>query len=198
MFYWSILQRPDDELIKKVFLAQKQFPTKKCWVSKVEEDLEQCQIDLNAEQIKQLSKNNFKNIVKDKTKKKAMEYLENLQLKHKKSSKLTQSLKMQPYLVNDQLTTLQKQLLFKLKCNMTPNKLSYKSQYISDLSCRLCRDPNSEESLEHLLLCSFTNNHPNLTQIPKVKIDDIYGTIKQQVQALKVWEVIFQLLPEPK
>ena len=45
----------------------------------------------------------------------------------------------------------EKQLLFKLKVRMTPNKNNFKSKYGNDLTCTLCKDENSLEDLPHLL-----------------------------------------------
>ena len=46
MYYWSMLQKNETEIAKQVFLAQKEFPSKKTdWFKQVYENLEYCNIE---------------------------------------------------------------------------------------------------------------------------------------------------------
>ena len=47
MFLWTILQKSNDELVKRVFLAQMEFPSKNSWVSTIQRDLKECSIYLS-------------------------------------------------------------------------------------------------------------------------------------------------------
>ena len=84
-----------------------------------------------------MSKFKFKQIVKEQITQKACEYLTELQMKHSKSLFLHQESSMKEYLTTDQLTVAQKQLLFKLRSRVTPNKSNYKNKYKNDMSCTL-------------------------------------------------------------
>ena len=117
MFYWTILNKSDSELVKQVFTTQGQFPSKKKddWVSEVQGDLKNCNINLSDDEIKKMSQYKFKKIVKEQIQLKVMAHLFTLQNKHSKSEKLVFKEKMQPYLTSTELSTANKQILFKVR-----------------------------------------------------------------------------------
>ena len=89
MYYWTILNKSDKELVKKVFSIQKQFPTSDDWIVDVEENLQYCQINLSEKQIKNMKKQAFKKIVKKHITLKAEEYLSALRESHSKTEKIS-------------------------------------------------------------------------------------------------------------
>ena len=60
MYYWEILHKSDDELVKKVLRAQQLSPVKHDWCITVQEDLKNLEIDLNEEEICSMKKLQFK------------------------------------------------------------------------------------------------------------------------------------------
>ena len=66
MFYWNILQKGKDELVRKVFNSQKAFPVKNDFVCQIESDLEVCGIESDEEEISKMKKQRFKNLVDEK------------------------------------------------------------------------------------------------------------------------------------
>ena len=195
MFYWTMLNKSENEIAKQVFEAQKEFPGKKMdWVRQVKEDFMFCEMDYEESEIKTMKREYFKKIVEEKLKMKAKEYLTALQMKHSKSMYLYQSEKMAEYLRCDQISVKQKKLLFKLRVGTTPNKTNYKKKYENNLHCSLCLDQQSEESLEHLLNCTFLKGKPYLVQhLESIKVNDIYGDLDSQIKAVKVWAKIFRI-----
>ena len=193
MYYWTILKKSESELVKRVFLALKEFSTKSDWMSQVTEDLKFCEIDLSDEQISAMSRYKFKSLVDKKIKEKAACYLSELQMKHSKSMILHQDSQIKEYLTSHRLSTHEKQLLFRLRTRTTPNKTNYKNRYKDDLSCILCKDPNTEENLSHLLRCPFLQTKPQLGDIQSVKSEDIFGSLDDQVRSVKVWDKIFRI-----
>ena len=126
MFYWTILQKSDNELVKMFFSAQKKFPgKKKDWIRQVAEDLEYLDIKNTEEEIMTMKKQTFKSLVNEKIKVKAFEYLAGLHMKHSKFRYLCQEQGMQEYLTSNELSTREKQLLFRLRSRTTPNKTNY-------------------------------------------------------------------------
>ena len=67
MYYWGILQKSDNELVKKVFRAQQLSPVKHDLCLKVQEDLEYLEIDLNGEEICSMKKIQFKKLMNSKS-----------------------------------------------------------------------------------------------------------------------------------
>ena len=193
MYLWTILRKSESELVKRVFLAMQEFPAKNGtdWASQVSQDLADCEIFYTQEEISKMSKFKFKQIVKKQITQKACEYLTELQMKHSKSLFLYQESTMKEYLSTDQLTVAQKQLLFKLRSRVTPNKSNYKNKYKNDMSCTLCKDNQTEENLSHLLCCPFLTQL--VTDINTIQCQDIFGNLGQQVKAVKNFEKIFKI-----
>ena len=67
MFLHHILQQKKDSLIHKFFTTQMNSPTQNDWVSSVLEEQEELEINLELEEIEEMSKNRFKSIVKEKS-----------------------------------------------------------------------------------------------------------------------------------
>ena len=75
-------------MIFKVYKAQKLSPVLGDWVLLLDKDKQQFQINLSDEEVSNISKERFKNIVKNKAKEITIEYLENLKKKKSKSKQL--------------------------------------------------------------------------------------------------------------
>ena len=199
MFYWTLMHKGEEELAKRVFVAMNEFGTKGDWITKTKEDMINCDINLTDEEIFAMSEWKFRKLVNKKIKERSVQYLTELQIKHTKSMFLHQGPTIAEYLTTEQLNTKQKQLLFKLRSGVTPNKSNYRTKYKDDLSCILCRDQNTVEDLHHLLQCSFLLGQPELVrQISSIKPDDIYGTLANQITAVRTWENIFKIYTDYK
>ena len=51
MYYWTLLNKGKEELVKRVFLAMNEFNEKTDWLTQVKDDLTACSIDLTQEEI---------------------------------------------------------------------------------------------------------------------------------------------------
>ena len=74
-FLHYILHENESSLIHQFLVAQAKNPSKSDWVKTVTNDLQELNIQLNFEDIKNISKSMFKNLVKDKVKIKTFQYL---------------------------------------------------------------------------------------------------------------------------
>ena len=196
MYYWTILRKSESELVKQVFIAQQEFPDKNRsdWVSQVRQDLIACEIFQTDEEIRKMSKYKFKMLVNRAIKQNCRSYLTEMQMKHSKTMYLEQGSVMKEYLKTDQLSLKEKQLLFKLRVRMTPNKTNFPKKYKDNVSCSLCKKLGSVENLLHLLHCPFLTNHPDMCgDIGTIEAGDIFGDLKQQVKAVKIWMKIFKI-----
>ena len=115
MYYWTILQKNESELVKTVFNAQRDFPEEGCWISEVQGVLKSCEIHYTEEEISKMSQFKFKQIVKEKIQLQVLAYLVTLQNKHTKSENLHLASNMQEYLRSNELSLSQKKLLFRLR-----------------------------------------------------------------------------------
>ena len=151
MYYWTILQKEDNELVRKVFETQRLLSNKNDWVLQLKSDLEECNITLPEKEIKSMKKETFKNIVKKQIKMLSMNYLINLRSKHSKTENLLLEKELKPYLKSSKLTLEEKKLLFAMKTRSVNVKTNFKNGF-SNLLCRLCAKPGEDESELHYAL----------------------------------------------
>ena len=151
MYYWHILAKPEKELVKRVFNAQKTFPVKNDWIFQIKEDLLSCGIELSENEITNMKKCTFKKLVDEKVQNLSFSFLISLKNKHSKSENLTISDCMQSYLRNNNLSIEEKKLMFRLKNRLIDVKVNFKKKYNDSLECRLCG--GNEESQQHLTTC---------------------------------------------
>ena len=151
LYYWNILQKDEEELVRKVFNAQKSFPVRNDWIHQIQNDLETCGVEKSEEEISKMKKSTFKKLVDGKIQEISASYLISLKNKHSKSEHLKYSTVMQSYLKNDELSIEEKRIMFRLKNRLIDVKVNYKKKYKDELECRLCSFP--EESQSHLVSC---------------------------------------------
>ena len=127
----------------------------------------------------------FKNLVQTKVHELAREHLTTLKNKHSKSDGLNCDFeKMQDYLLTDNLSTEEKQLVFKLRTQTYPCKANFRKLYEPDLSCPICPE---EDRPEHLLNCTSTTQGIDTNS---VQFSDIFGNLNQQTKIIKVLKQI--------
>ena len=95
MYLWTILQKNEEELVSKVFRAQKMFPVKDDFVNQIEEDKEEIGLLLSDSEIMIMKKNKFKNLVKDKIKSATHSYLVQKKERLSKLNNLTSEFEFQ-------------------------------------------------------------------------------------------------------
>ena len=60
--------------------------------------------------------------------------------------------------------------------------------------CRICKNTDEEESELHLLKCNQIISDKQLQQqIKDISYSDVFGTLEQQVKAIKVWKKVFKV-----
>ena len=196
MFLHYILNRPAGDLLASVFWAQEGKPTKNDWSLQVKEDLKQLNINLTYEDIKILSKESFRKIVKTKCKDLAFSNL----MKEKESLKKIQEikyneLKVQDYLLAKGMSTPQKQLIFKIRTKMvsTPDNMGQQKW------CQLCHI--SQDNMSHVLDCFILKLACGESNERKVNMSDAYSTDMNKVKELaviyqKMWRKREELLKQ--
>ena len=194
MYYWNILQKNDSELVKKVYNIQKKVPVKSDWALQIQNDLVACDITLSEEEIKSMKKERFKNLVKQKIRNLSKQYLISLRSKHSKSEKLLHENVIKEYLTCQEISTEEKKLLFALKTKTVNVKTNYSSGYKDNMQCRLCGKPGEDESEIHILTCQHIVNENGLRgQLDNLVYSDIFGSLKKQIEAVKIWKKVLKV-----
>ena len=197
MYYWSILQMDETELVKKVYTAQQLSPCKDDWIYQLREDLKECNILQSECEIKSMKIYTYRNLVKKQIQEVSTKYLLSLKMKNNveksKSKNIWPSDDMKMYLRSNELSTDEKRLLFSLRCRVNEVKCNYKSKYRNDMSCSLCSS-NVDESEMHLLQCEAIVSEPEVKDdISEIEYSDIFSDIKKQIKAVKIWKKIFRI-----
>ena len=194
MYYWTLINKSDDELVKKVFEIQKEHHVKDDWILQVKDDLQSLDIDLSEDDIKVMNKENFKNCVKKKLKEKATAFLMKYRDKHSKTENL-KSFKLQSYLTSNKFTNNEKKLLFSLRTRSVHVKRNYKNKYKFNMTCSLCDDASQEETEIHLLKCKkITDQIKNNFDIANATYEDIFSeSIEAQLHITKMFNEVFKM-----
>ena len=193
MYLWHILNRNKCELINRIYEAQKLSNITGDWIKLVEADKEELKIGMNDEEIRNISKDKFKEYVTKKAKIQQLNFLGSLKKKHSKSEFLNcTEVKTAEYLKNPLFNTKQKQLLFKLRSRTLDVKVNFPGQH-RDLLCRSCG--LYPESQSHILQC------PQLvTKVDYLKgntsrliENDIYKDIMKQQTIVNIYSDLLEV-----
>ena len=174
-----------------MYSAQKNKPIKDDWYLTVQKDKEDLRIVMNDDNIKQMKKEKYKKLIKEKVKIIAFENLMDIKSSHSKGKEANfQKLEKQKYIKSNELTRKQKHLLFNLRFRMANFKMNFKEMNY-DKICDLCR--KEEDTGQHSLECTILiEKCPELYNDRIVKFEDIFGKIEKQVRAIKLLEKVLQ------
>merc|ERR1711973_122433 len=129
MYLHYLLNLEETEMLYCFFLAQLNMPGENDWTETVKQDLVDFEIGLSLQEVKELSHDQFKRMVKDKSRSNAFKQLMGAKSHHSKMSSLDYSeLRIQQYLVNKSFHTGDAKLLFSFRTRMVEVKNNYKNR----------------------------------------------------------------------
>ena len=183
-FLWYLLNQRENSLLSNFFNAQCENPTRGDCVTQAKADINKLNMDLNFSEIRDFSKDAFKDLVKKHVRATAFEELKKIQKTHSKSKKLEYNeMKMQEYLTaNSVMTKKEKAFAFSARAQMLDVKHNFKVGK-PNLNCSLGFN-NAEEDQDHILRCpvlrekdekemiNYTNiysqDHKKVTEITQI------------------------------
>ena len=127
-------------MLSNFFLAQSESPVALDWTLEVQKNLTEFGLSTDLEEIKKMSKNIFKNLVKKHAK--SFEFLRLLEIKDSKSKMKNlfyPEFKLQDYLLLKKMTISQAKALFKFRVRMAPFGQNFKGGQ-SMIICPFCRN----------------------------------------------------------
>ena len=80
----TILKRSNDEIIRKVYTAQKSNPSKRDWINLLQEDMRIIRLDISDRDIEEMDIKEYKDMVNKIVRKQALHQLKSIQKGHKK------------------------------------------------------------------------------------------------------------------
>ena len=177
MYLQTLLKRPQTELVRQVYEAQKNNPVKGDWVEQVREDLEMMEMVGKENEIEAMSKTQFKTFVRNKVKDHTFRILNVKKETHIKISHIQyDQLNMQKYLKSPMWNNHEASLLFSLRSKST-REFRANFPYYADQMCIMgCLELDTPE---HCIVCV------KLTPIEQQNKDILYedlfsdSTLKQ-------------------
>ena len=171
----------------------KENPLKGDWINIVKEDLNKIGMKLkHEEQVKQMTRKEFKDIVKDMVKELALKEFNNLKSNHKKVKDIKHDSLSEPqeYLTSNKITQKASSLIFNLrsKCQKEFKENFHNQNGIS--MCPLCDE--HQDSQEHALACRVVAQELGV-RVNGVKYANLFGDLGEQIQVSKVYRDILKL-----
>ena len=196
MYLHTILQRPKTEIVRKVFSEQKNNPCKGDWVTLVEADM--AELDINFDQIEGCSVEIFRKQIVGKIRNRAFQELRKIQEGHDKVRCIffRDLSGPQNYLFNMQFSNKLRSLLFNLRCKSVKNiKDNFHRKYKENLFCPFSCE-NIIDSQEHLLVCPGIKKHLNIEHLEvlnRVRYEHLFGEPLEQYEAVKAFHTILKV-----
>ena len=178
MFLHYMLNQDSKSLIHQFIQAQIKDTAKNDWIHTVMEDLEDLEIGLDFETIKELSKESFKIFVDKQLETLALDYLNKIKAKHSKVNHIIhKNLRMQNYLeASKQENTKLSKFIFHARSRMLDVKENFRNRYMNTKTTRNCPlDCTELDTQEHLLWCDKIESQDILSQSYKPKYEDLFG-----------------------
>ena len=178
LYLHNILHRNEKELIKKVYNAQKADPSKGDYCKLVESDMNMIDLKLTEQEITNISRFEFKTVVRRRTREAAIKYLEEIKETKSKMDGIiyTGSFDLQPYLQSSLFTQEESSLLLALRTRTVRGVRSDFGKMYPDRNCPLpgCTEP---DSLPHILVCSALS--PVQGENCTVQYSDVFSNSEQ-------------------
>ena len=171
-------------MLYKFYQLQLKEPTKGDWASTCQIDLPKLIIQESQSEIQEMTKNRFKNLLKQRIKTNALSYLINMQGSKGKEICYNE-IQMQDYLLPfNNLTIPEKRNLFSIRNRMVfiPANYPMKSR---DINC-FC---GLKENMNHIYSCKYSNKKEEILPFEKI----YQGNIKQQVKVFKRFVENFEI-----
>ena len=169
MYFHKVLNMKESRLTKIVYEEQKRLNFPNCWYKEVNGDIKVIDVNLKEYQIKNLTKEQWKKIFREKM----IIIIEN-NIRNNKKTKL-RFINGNKFEIKEYLGCEEASSVLKLKLNMVDLRANYKGKYTDSL-CRRCG--SHEEYIEHLwncpsfyqkplkeMTCLITNNSKSLKNI---------------------------------
>ena len=181
LYHHNILNREENETIKKIYRKQKESSVKGDWYNLLMKDFQFIGIDMDEDGISRTSKEEYKKKIKLLVQKAAFDYYMKLKNEHKKLDGVNyQELKIQPYLTDTQFNQKERKLLYSLRSKCHKSKFNFKKMNKNQLFCTFgC--PIIEDQI-HI----FSNCVPILSNIKTqthILLSFIDGNIGEQKEA---------------
>ena len=194
LYLHTILHRSEEELIRRVYTAQKEDALPGDFFQLVQDDFKLIGKVFSDQYIQQSSRNSFKYEIKEKIRNSAFLYLKNLQNGHSKIRDISYpNFETQTYMTSPIFNNEEVNLLHALRSRSVNVKKNFSSKYENDMSCPLCDSTLDDQP--HLLCCTVLNNRVKSTETAnhKVVYEDIFADHLKQKEATHLFSKLIKI-----
>ena len=196
MYLQMILKREDDELVKRIFTAQKSNPCPGDFTELIKKDFEVIKEDYNERKVQNMSKNEYKKHVKSRIKSAALDYLKEIQGTHSKIKHIKyDELKAQEYMMSPLFSNDEVNLLHCIRARYLDCKANFSQRYLNDnLLCALCKSDIDDQ--KHILVCDVLQKEMKAKDVAsaRVEYDDIFAKdVKKQKTATALFTDLLRI-----
>ena len=194
----TILTRSDEELIKRVYKAQKEDPSPGDFVELIKKDLETIDINLDEESISKTNRDAFKKHSRSKVKEAALKHLKSIQDGHSKVKGIKySSLETQKYLTSPLFTKKECDVLFAIRSyTLRGIKGNTPSIHKDKMLCPLKCDSTSQDIQEHILKCHVILDQLQAEELKAaqfVEYKHVFGNTQEQKSVVMVFIRLLQV-----
>ena len=184
----NILKRNRDEVLQRVYMAQKENPLEGDFFKLVQHDFELINEKFDEKFIKSLSKNKMKKYVKSKIRKAAFNYLLSEKDKKSKIKEISyKKFKLQNYITSNLFSNYEVQVLIKLRSRNIDVKSNFKTHF-RNLQCSI-NNCSEIEDQQHILKCKPVLkklDRKQLIKLSKVKYEYMFSKTKYQKNLIDI------------
>ena len=191
----EIIDRPDNEIINKVYKCQRAKPDPEDWCNSIDQDLKDIELQISDETTKSMSALDYKKLIKTSVRNAAFYELHTLKESHTKVEHniYTDMNRPQGYLTKESITNVQCSILFALRSHSLRGvKENFQNTYSQNSLCPICE--RFSDSQDHILQCKVLQDICPLEE--QVEYNSIYGTTHEQEELVKVYEKYLSLRDE--
>ena len=185
-----MLNEDKESLVNMVLHKQLETPVPGDWGQTCLKNLEELNMLMRIDEIKKMSEESFRKLVRKQTVEKALEYLNQLKGKHSKVLHISHPmLEMQAYLEPHEHSIQESRFLFALRSRMVYVRANYREKYFVTL-CPCCN--LEEDCQEHLLSCyKLVERGTIVEQTPHYE-DLFCGNLGRQLNISRILKNKFQ------
>ena len=177
-----VLQEPEDSLVYRFLQIMIKKPLVGDWINLVKQDLKDFEVNLTFDEIKRISKQEFKDKIKQKMSEKAFEYLILIKEKQSKLKDIVYNkFETQHYLLPESgFSKTEMSNAMWARSRTIPVKANFRTAH-PNMECRGCG--TTEESQPPLLRCAVLNENSVASDIND-NYDDLFSDNKTKLQEI--------------
>ena len=194
IYLQSILKRPEDELVRRVYYAQKENPVNGDFVKLIQADFDLLGAKFTENEVISMSKEALKTEVKKMAYAAAFKYLTNKQQQHSKVHGVKyKKLQTQAYILSPLFKNTEVNLLHALRSRMINVKANFSSKYRLSLLCPVCESAVDEQ--QHILECDdmISQLKSDEIAVEKSEYKDLFENEQKQKRITNLFERLLKI-----